>query len=82
MVEDEGAPRRFGVHHEAFGRADSDLLGAQEIEKALLVFQARAGGVAEAVACRCGRGRGVVNVQGERPDRGECRPRAARGSQA
>src|SRR5437867_9349707 len=47
MVEHERRDRRLGVHHEALGEADADLLRAQETPERCLVREIRTGGIAE-----------------------------------
>lgn len=48
-MEHERADARFRFHHETFGEVDADFFGSEEREDASLVFERRAGGVAEAV---------------------------------
>src|SRR5208283_1762492 len=50
MMEHQSTHRRFRVHHEAFGQLDTDVFGLEKFPNAGLIFQRRAGGVAEAVA--------------------------------
>jgi len=47
MVEDEGRHRGLGVHHEALGQAQTDLLGPEQIEQRALVGEVGASGIAE-----------------------------------
>src|SRR5262249_56127760 len=47
MMEDESRHRGLGIHHEALGQSDADLLGLEQVEQDPLIGEVRAGWVAE-----------------------------------
>lgn len=50
MVDDDGGGGLFGDELEFFRERHADFLGRQKLKELHVVFQARTGGVAEAVA--------------------------------
>src|ERR1700758_435004 len=50
MMEDERADAGLGIHHHSFREVDVDLFGVEQGPDSSLVFEVRAGRIAEAVA--------------------------------